>query len=303
MEFLITGGVGLIARYTIKELLKRGDNVACIILPEQQELAKKLYGEDVKVAFSDAFDNEEIAKSLITNRIVIHTAFTRSNDGESIAQSLDFTYKVFSLCKRLGAKKVINISTRSVYKEPLRGELNTESSPIQCSSLIATAKYSTELLCRAFFLDDASIEFTNVRLSSVNELKLDNNMTRPLNVFVDKILKGEDIVVIDGSQVMSFIDPRDVAVAIALVAHSDKKYKEVYNVGTGHKCTMPLIEMAKKCIEIGKKRGHTSSKITIENKPINQNAGLDCSLIREDFGFESLIDIDSMIESLFELKQ
>ena len=303
-RYIITGGTGLVARYAAFALA--GDSCNTVITAVSEEripFAEELYSEYANIYVVDKnklFDQDN--KEDYSDSVVIHTAYTRKNEGEEITRSLDYSFDVFMFAKQKNVRGVIYISSRSVYKEPDEGQLNTESSPVSCSSLIGTAKYATELMLESCF-KGSGIRYTSLRISSINELKQDNNMIRPLNVFVDRVMSGENIKVIGGMQVMSFIDPRDVAQAISLVACSDKEWRQVYNVGTGWKATMSLLDMAQIVVDIGAARGYDKANINIEEKEVNQRAGLDITLIKEDFGFEPEIGIERMVDDLFNMKE
>ena len=302
MKIIVTGGSGLLARYIVAELQKSIDEISVVVSDQRALFATdKLYNDKITVIPESCFFKDDVLKEKISGACIINTAFTRKNEGHEIAKSLDYAYRLFAACKKYKARSVINCSSRSVYEQPASGEYNTEDSPINADSLIATAKYGSELLLKAFF-NESDIQYTNLRIASVNELKLDNNMTRPLNVFVDCVLDGKNITVFNGKQIMSFVDPRDVAKAIRMVCTSENNWKEVYNVGSGTLCTTSLYNMAKRVVEIGVELGYTEVGIDIIEKDISQTAGLNIERIQRDFGFVPDISLDDMIRSLFEMK-
>lgn len=210
--------------------------------------------------------------------------------------------KVFSQCVELGLDGVLNISSRSIYREPVEGCLNTEDSEIYTPGLITIGKYTVELMTEAF-LGRTKIPYSNLRLASVNELKMDNNMVRPLNVFVENVIAGRPIRVVGGMQVMSFIDPRDVASAIrSFLEVNPSKWNSKYNIGTGWMCTDTLLAMARLVVERGQHFGLQPVEIYIEEKDVNQRAGLDISRITADTGWKPQISLTDMIDALFEMK-
>ena len=302
MRIIITGGTGLLARYFVKELKGTESEIYVVVSDQRLEFAKELYEEKVTILSASVFYTTETLEAIVPNSCVIHTAFTRRNDGREVASSMDYAYRLFNSCKKYSVGSVINISSRSVYEEPKAGEYNQEDSLINTDSLIATAKYGCELMLKAFF-DGTAVKYTNLRIASVNELKTDNNMVRPLNVFVDCVLNQKNITVFNGNQIMSFVDPRDVAKAIRLICAPNIEWKDTYNVGSGKLCTCRLIEMAERVIAIGENLGYKKVGIDIVEKDINQTAGLDIERIRKDFGYEPAISLDDMITALFEMKR
>ena len=304
MKAVITGGTGLVARYVAEKLDSQGFEVILVVSDGRDSFAEELYSgnKNCRIVSRTDFFSEECLNNIIPGAYVVHTAFTRKNEGHEVAKSLDYAYTLFDACKKHGAKGVVNCSSRSIYEEPKEGEFNTEDSPINPTALISTAKYGEELMLRAFF-DETKIQFTNLRIASINELKTDNNMVRPLNIFVDCVMNGNNIRVFNGTQTMSFVDPRDVANAVCLILSSDKAWKPVYNVGAGSLCTEKLLDMAKKVVEIGVELGYPEAAIEIVEKDITQTAGMSIDLIKQDFGYEPAISLEIMIRSLFSMKE
>ena len=310
MKAFVTGGSGLLGRYIVKRLAEDRNFIVYPVVSEGRvSFSEGLYrylGNVRIITTVDFLDDSFLAEAL-PGSIVIHAAFTRKNDGEEIVKSLQYTYKVFNACRKFSAGTVLNISSRSVYKDPETDCLNSEDSALCANGLISAAKYASELLLHSFFSGSTKLYglgggYSNLRVSSVNELKTDNNMIRPLNVFVDCVMTGQNIKVYGGNQVMSFIDPRDAAEAVYLICTSgSKNLKDTYNIGTG--CTYTIMELAKKVIQTGVKLGYPKVDIDVISKDDNQRAGLDITRLREDFGFEPRITIDDMIRSLFEMKR
>ena len=304
MRIVVTGGTGLLARFIVRELGECANNLMVVVSDDRVAFARELYAGDVSVRiFSKSeFFQKPVLEECLPGAFVIHTAFTRKNDGREIAKSLQYAYTLFEACRDCSAAGVINISSRSVYEEPQEGEWNTEESPVNANSLIASAKYGTELMLKAF-MKGTDIQHTSLRVASINELKSDNNMVRPLNVFVDCVIKGENIKVFNGSQIMSFVDPRDVASAIRLICASSSTWQDLYNVGAGTAGTARLLDMAKTVLEIGVQLGYARVGIDVVPKNIQQTAGLDITKITADFGYKPRIPLEEMIRSLFAMKR
>lgn len=304
MKIVVTGGTGLVARYVAEKFDSHGFETVLVVSDGRIEFAKELYSETryCKIVSRSEFFSENCLNEVLPDSYVVHTAFTRKNEGHEVAKSLDYAYNLFDACKKHGVKGVLNCSSRSIYEEPKEGSFNTEDSPINPTALISTAKYGEELMLKAF-LEGTSVKYTNIRIASINELKTDNNMVRPLNIFVDCVMKCNTIKVFNGTQTMSFVDPRDVANAIYLILSSDRAWKPVYNVGAGSLCTEKLLNMAKKVVEIGSELGYPETEIEIVEKDITQTAGMSIDLIKQDFGYEPSVSLEMMIRSLFSMKE
>lgn len=299
----ITGASGLVGRHLIADLLTNtAFNITAV--SSCPDIVAERYANQTRlesIGYEEFLKNHSIIKEKVTT-FLVHCAFTRKNDPQEVKHSLDLAKDVLGKCVDLKFRGVLNISSRSLYKEPEEGQLNTEDSELNLSGLITLGKYAVELMTEAI-LSRAGIPFTSLRLASVNELKMDNNMVRPLNVFVENVISGRPIRVVGGMQVMSFIDPRDVATAIRyLLVKNPEQWKHIYNIGTGWMCTDSLLNMAKMVIERGRYLGFNPVEINIEEKEVNQRAGLDISRITADTGWIPQVSLTEMIDSLYRMK-
>ena len=298
MVVYITGASGLVGRYLISDILDNTDYFV-VAISSCPVVVKERYNNNRFTSIGyDEFFSLDTADSRKDKRVLVHCAFTRKNDPQEARRSLDLAKTVFVKSVDLKMDGVLNISSRSLYKEPEEGELNTEESELNLSGLITLGKYAVELMAEALFAR-AVIGYSNLRLASVNELKMDNNMVRPLNVFVENVIAGKPIRVVGGMQVMSFIDPRDVSSAIcSLLKVSPSQWKNKYNIGTGWMCTDTLINMAKLFLNRGEKNGFKPVESDIEEKEVNQRAGLDISKITADTGWTPKISLTDMVDAL-----
>lgn len=301
MTVYITGASGLVGRYIIAELLKNTDYSIVAISSRPEVVAERYKEYGIESINYDQFLTLNVNEK-DDKQILIHCAFTRKNDPHEVKRSLDLAKSVLLKCVELSMTGFLNISSRSLYKEPEEGQLNIENSELNLSGLITLGKYAVELMTETTMgMND--IPFSSLRLASVNELKMDNNMIRPLNVFVENVIEGKSIRVVGGMQVMSFIDPRDVATAVcSLLSLEPNKWKPLYNIGTGWMCTDNLINMARLVVERGKRFGFKPVDINIEEREVNQRAGLDISRIATDTGWKPQISLENMVDALYEMK-
>ena len=124
-------------------------------------------------------------------------------------------------------------------------------------------------------------------------------MNRPINIFVKNVMLGKLITVRGGMQVMSYIDPEDVATAIySLILLKDDKLKDVYNIGNGWLGTQKLLDIAKTVIKIGHEEfGYDEVELIVTDDVVYQHAGLDITRIQNDTGWKPSIDMNNMIRS------
>ncbi len=297
---IVTGATGLVGNQLIETLSKE---FIVFAVSSRKELVKQRFKYNTNVI---PYSNEEMFSGIMPiNKAstLIQNAFTRSNEPSQVASATDFVMSVLGLAKRKGIKKVLNISTRSVYKDPEEGELNLEDSPLLPAGTIGIAKHAVECAVREMF-SDTNVHFSNLRLASVNEVKTHDVLVRPINLFVESMLEGRPIKVISGTQTMSYIDPRDIASAIlALLKVDSAIWKPIYNIGTGWLATAKLLDIAEKVKEIGvNKYGLKTREINIEPRDVIMRAGLDISLIQKDTGWVPKYTLEDMIMAVYDMK-
>lgn len=292
-NIIITGARGLIATQLTLDLLNNTPHNLFLLSTNPTSLEERYceLGGKVKCYTLESFS--DYAKTIGNNfDVCVNAGFARSSLGGLLVDSLEFTYKLVTLVKELEVKKFINISSQSVYgkeSEPLW----TENTPLAPDYMYAFGKYNTELITR-IVLSDSKVNWTNIRLSSVCE------NARFMNVFVKNALSGAPIHLTAGNQVCSFIDVRDVSIALIKVIESDiNHFVAAYNLGTAE--MFSIREIAEKVKRIGDERYGTSVVITEESNENNIKIGMDNALFKQTFGWHPQYSMDDMITSLFDM--
>lgn len=298
-KVLITGASGMLAEYITMELIGNDFEVYGATSKSENDIR-----EMKSISGINIVNNDRICPHFfIDNNIdsIIHTAFTRKNDINEVMDAIAFANKVFVSAKESNIQRIINISSRSVYIEPQKGELNTEESLVGGGGYIGIGKVLVENMLEALF-ERTSMDYTSLRVASINEMRKENVLRRPINVFVQKVIDGEDIELICGEQVMSYIDPRDVASAVLSAVCYEGNLSSIYNVGTGWKCTRTLKEIAEMVVEIGIANfGLKGSSIKISPQKVAMNAGLDIRKIEDELKWKPMYSLEDMIISVYGL--
>ena len=281
---LVTGATGFLGQAVVNELLRNDGFWVTAIggrpedkvnpLPEHPRMS--LYPLDD--LFSRDFEDIDT---------VINCAFARSNDATLLAQAFDFTEKLIKRLETLKAKSVINLSSQGVYKRLPVGELSKEDSPIVPVDLYSMAKYATEKL----FSVSAIPYVTNVRLASLMMPQ------RFLYFFVQKALNNEPFTVTAPNQYATFLDVSDAATGVVSIASLDKeKRAATYNLGTGTQYS--LLQYAESVKMIGEKLGY-QVRYDVADNGSSACAGMDCTRLMKDTGWQPRILKDDMVSMLF----
>lgn len=291
MKIIITGASGLVATELVLNLLS-GDNKYELILVSRNpnKLAERYqkYSSSIKSVSLD----ELLIHDDESYDICIHTAFARSSSGEKIVESLEYTDKLCKWVRNIKIPKFINISSQSVYGNSYEPFID-ENGPCAPGYMYALAKYSSELIIKNIF-DDSSTKVVNIRLSSVCE------NARFIKIFVENTINHSPIKLVAPNQIVSFIDVRDVAEAIAKIITSPVFVAGNYNLGSGQNYS--IYEIAQLVDEIGQRKFNLpKTEIIVDDNGTKTKVGMSIKKFSETYNWIPQYDISDMIRSLYNM--
>ncbi len=243
---LITGGAGFIGSHLVRELLQRGNAVKVFdnfSTGKEENLAE--CQRDIEIIRGDIRDLPALEKAMAGAGVVFHLAAI-SSVPLSVDQplptfdvNLGGTWNVLDAARRNGVKRVVFISSASVYgasaKIPFR-----ESMKLAGSSPYATSKLVGEQL-GDLYLRLYGLEVVSLRLFSVYGAR-QNPQSQYSNVipaFATRVLRGETPVVYgDGKQTRDFVYVKDIARGLAEASKRKGVVGEVINIGTGRQTSV-----------------------------------------------------------------
>ena len=159
--------------------------------------------------------------------------------------------------------------------------------------MYALGKYSSELLISSLFVNSLT-NIIHLRLSSICE------NARFLRVFVEKIIKGENIEVVSPNQLVSFIDIRDVSTALLKVINTTEVKSGIYNLGSG--TWQSIKQIAQYCIKIGYESYNLNPvQLIIKDNGNNNSVGMSIQRFSDTFKWQPTVDISGMIKSIYEI--
>ena len=286
----ITGAGGLVATNLIGLLAQSSDDYYLYAISTHVERIRDIYNGCSNV---ECLDLEQFAgKSGKHVDIVLHCAFARTEDGKQIAASLQYTKALLSVSKEKGIERFVYISSQSVYDDRVPSPRG-EKSPVAPKSIYALGKYAGEMLVETALLD-TPIKYTSIRLASVSI------NARFLRIFVKNAMEGIPIMVMGGKQKCSFIDVRDVALALKKVIdmHHDIELQPIYNLGINNQ--RDIFSLAGDVKKIVEEKYGKEVEVIQQPSDLFLDAGMDSTLFFNSFNWQPQYDYDDMIIALIE---
>lgn len=294
-QVIITGASGLVATELAMRLLTDADYKLYLVSTNVSKIQDryKAYSDKAVCCTLNTLDSL-IEGGLIDFDVCIHTAFSRSANGNEIAASLEYERSLLNILKKTHLGVFVNISSQSVYGK-MSEPLWTEDCPVDPDYLYAMGKYASEMLARTM-LESTSIRWTNIRLCSVCEY------ARFVRVFVQNAIDGKPIRLTAPDQHCSFIDVRDVASSLTCLIEKLESIvlDPVYNLGANLVCSIK--DIAQKVKSIGVQR-YGLQAVSIVEEPSDNYAriGMDSSLFMKTFSWSPNYDMDDMVIEMYEM--
>lgn len=296
-RIIITGASGLVATELTIRLLAETDICLFLLSTNPEKVKERYINNQGRVS---CFTLESFAQFVEDNKgschfdVCIHTAFSRSSNGNQIAESLDYQQQLLRILKQTDLKVFANISSQSVYGK-LSEPLWAETTPVDPDYLYAMGKYSSEIITK-LMLENTDIKWSNIRLCSVCE------RARFVRIFVQNAIEGKPIHLTAPLQECSFIEVQDVADALAqFIALADVvDLEEVYNLGAN--LVNSIRDVALRVKHIGETRYALPHIEVTESESDNYaKVGMDSQLFMKTFIWNPQRDMNDMIIEMFEM--
>src|SRR5467141_879924 len=207
-KILITGGNGFIGSHLAEKLLARGDSVSLLDLKFNSNTqfldSEKIHG--------DIRDYKTVRKAVDGKDAIIHlaavsrVAWGQEDPFNCWLTNQVGTVNVLEACKKAESKPVLlEASSREVYGEPLYLPVN-EGHPKRPKSVYGLTKLSAEKACLSYSSKsglDASVNHVIMPFSHVygSERYLPESV---IPKFMTKAIRGEDISLYGGDQILDF---------------------------------------------------------------------------------------------------
>ncbi len=293
---LVSGASGFLGSELVRQLLDENYNV--IAMSSRKEVLYSKFGNSkLKIVNTNSWKSEIVKSEQID--VLVNCAFPRTSDAEQLAKGLFFTENLVKDSLNLGIKKIINISSQSVYSQQAKAAAN-ENSPVIPESFYGMTKFASERIVAALCeSSNEKITYSNIRLASLSGIELEVRMT---NRFVKRALSGEQLTVNGGKQNLSYLHVKDASSAIIAMIDSDSfAWNHAYNLGNYDNCT--VLELAETIVDIAKENSVKEVKLEILKGQDNFNNLINSELFYKDFKWKPHYTMTLMVRELFEYYQ
>jgi UDP-glucose 4-epimerase len=251
---LITGGAGFVGSHIVDLLVEAGcseivalDN---LVRGRSGNLTASLGDPRVRLVRGDIRERGLLNKLVAEADIIFHQAALRithcaAEPRAALEVMVEATFDLLELCVRHRVRKVVAVSSASIYGLAETFPISERHHPYGNRTLYGAAKLFLEGLLRSFH-DMHGLDYVALRYFNVYGPRMDlhGRYTEVLVRWMERIEADEPPLVFgDGGQTMDFVDVRDVARA-NLLAASAAASDAVFNVGTGAETS--LLQLAEK---------------------------------------------------------
>lgn len=307
MTTLITGGTGVLGSCVARRLVADGEHVLVLGTSGDTRLVSDLDGR-VDLRRCDVRDRPAMERLIADESVdcVIHMAAmlhvaSAADPAGAVDVNVGATAALYEACARLGVRRLVQASSKSVYgRLPQRHrapafEPIDENTAARPATVYDATKYAAELVLAAQSREDGP-EVASLRFATIYGpgKQLRHGPTAVLSVIVEGAIRGEPVrVPRGGDQVDDIIYVEDAAEGVVCAARARSRRHTVYNIGTG--VGTRIADFAARVravlgpadIEIGPGLGYMG------DDPVY--GVLDVGRAREDLGFSCEPDVDGAL--------
>jgi UDP-glucose 4-epimerase len=229
---LVTGAAGFIGSHLVERLVEEGYDVTAVdnmLRGKLDNLSKVL--DKIKFVKGDVRDYELMKEFVRGSELVFHLASLSrvlpsiENPELCFEINVKGTEVMARLCSKY-RKKLIFSSSREVYGSPKYLPVD-EAHPLNPENPYGASKVCGEKIVEAY-AKSYELNYVTLRLTNVYGLR---DFDRVIPIFVEKALKGEDLVVYGADKILDFVYIDDVINALINAMDCDEGL--ALNVGSG----------------------------------------------------------------------
>jgi len=222
MQILIAGGGGSVGQDLAVLLSKKNK----IISLHRSKMKKKIKNKNIKWKMMDLkkkiYLNEK--PDIIINCVAAHKFSKKNRTIDYICSNITVVKNLIDFAIRKNVKKIINLSTVSVY-ENTNSKILDEESQINYNDILAITKHSGEKL-----LENQPVDYINLRLPAILSSNL--NVKRSwISFLISDIKKNKKVEIFNSNaQFNNVIDTEEIARFIEKVKDKKENIRDTFNL-------------------------------------------------------------------------
>jgi UDP-glucose 4-epimerase len=300
---LVTGGLGYIGSYVVRDLLDRGWRVR--VLDNRYRCDPDVAAEVTALTGVEAVEGDiryahAVEAALLGVEAVVHLAAVCMNKSiadptESLDVNLMGTQNVLDAAARAGVRRIIYASSASVYGDPQSLPMK-ETDPLSPITPYCVAKMAGEQML-SFYAKRTNMSWLALRFFNVYGpgQPTDAYYTSVVLTFLNRIASGESPIIDGkGEQTMDFVHVRDVARSVGMALDAEAS-GEALNVGTGTQTS--IAELADLLV---RSVGSDAVPIFRPREVLVTQREASVDRIRDVLGWYPTIDIEEGIRSILD---
>jgi len=309
---LITGGLGFLGSNLAKLLCDGGEKV---LLTSNRNanvplLIAPFLGKCLRVAPLDITSLDSVSRAIQEFRVtsIVHAAVRSEKGDTTLYQAMDVnvtgTINVLEAARRADIRRVLFISSEAVYQgmdqtTPFKEE---EKLFITSDRFVPGTKKAGEILC-LMYCEQYGMEAVSLRVTRVYGPLYKGIRNLPGHM-VERAAKGLPIELADydPAEAHDFIYAKDAARAMVFLLKRAQLRGRIYNLGYGKLTSISEFAAAirKALPEAEIHLGDGPGPLTSTKTPMDINACVDISRLREETGFTPEYDPARAVEHYFE---
>lgn len=287
---LVSGASGFLGKELISQLLN--GNYPTIALTSNPEELKKTFNNKGNLTIININKWTDLLDDNGKIDVLINCAFPRNLEPEQLAAGLDFTENLIKDAIKKDITNIVNISSQSVYSQKNKSTPD-ELSIVAPQTLYGLAKYASEKIV-SIICENANINYSNIRLASLNGIGLEARMT---NKFVKLAIKGGKVTIDGTGQKVSYLYVKDAASAlITMINQNPENWRKTYNLGSYH--YESVLGIAETVNKIAKQYLLPGLQIELKSGQGNFNNLINSSAFYSDFRWKPKYNIQLIVDEL-----
>ncbi|NLE26949.1 MAG: NAD-dependent epimerase/dehydratase family protein [Clostridiaceae bacterium] len=286
MKAIVTGAMGFVGKWLVKELLQAGYQVVVLANRKPDQAETSVNADRVRWILCPMDAYQSIGKSLSEEGRIdffFHFAWAgtsgnRRGDERIQLQNIAWACDAIRLANELGCTKFIHAG--SIMEYDAVNLLNGSEYIANRNHLYSIAKLTADLMCKTLAADMA-LSYINVIISNI--YGPGDGSGRFVSSMVRKMLAHEDIALTQGTQPYDFIYAADAVKAILLAAQRGEANQSYYIGNTVQRPLRDFVLEMKKTLN-SDSRLHFGA-VTMKAQPLTYRE-FDTGRLEKDFGFK-----------------